>query len=392
MKWITKGWRVIFLCFVMSTFVFILPAVAEENTAITSTQSTLIESQQPLVLTVNARGKEKEIAVIEVKIVNEGAIIKNVRFHVEGIDSEEVLPFIRLETTPSEAGPVDVLFGKTMAESTIEAVDKKTALYYLEVPPDLEKTEYTLRVLLKFNNYQGFDEEINQEFTLNITKPNVFVSSLRWVIDYLAKYFWGYGLAIILLALLIKIVLWPLNKITMKSQHQMMSIQPKINEINKLYKTDPQKKQEAIMQLYKDEKINPASGCLPMLPQLAILMALYAALQSYTPLFKDSFLWLKSLGSPDPYFIFPILAGVTTFLQSLSSGQTKDPQSKMLVYFMPVFFFYIMMRFPAGLSLFWTVYGLFSWIQQWFFNATNKIETKASEITMPAPKKSKLIK
>lgn len=392
MKWITKGWIVIFLCFVMSTFVFILPAVAEENTAITSTQSTLIESQQPLVLTVNARGKEKEIAVIEVKIVNEGAIIKNVRFHVEGIDSEEVLPFIRLETTPSEAGPVDVLFGKTMAESTIEAGDKKTALYYLEVPPDLEKTEYTLRVLLKFNNYQGFDEEINQEFTLNITKPNVFVSSLRWVIDYLAKYFWGYGLAIILLALLIKIVLWPLNKITMKSQHQMMSIQPKINEINKLYKTDPQKKQEAIMQLYKDEKINPASGCLPMLPQLAILMALYAALQSYTPLFKDSFLWLKSLGSPDPYFIFPILAGVTTFLQSLSSGQTKDPQSKMLVYFMPVFFFYIMMRFPAGLSLFWTVYGLFSWIQQWFFNATNKIETKASEITMPAPKKSKLIK
>lgn len=392
MKWITKGWIVIFLCFVMSTFVFILPAVAEENTAITSTQSTLTESQQPLVLTVNARGKEKEIAVIEVKIVNEGAIIKNVRFHVEGIDSEEVLPFIRLETTPSEAGPVDVLFGKTMAESTIEAGDKKTALYYLEVPPDLEKTEYTLRVLLKFNNYQGFDEEINQEFTLNITKPNVFVSSLRWVIDYLAKYFWGYGLAIILLALLIKIVLWPLNKITMKSQHQMMSIQPKINEINKLYKTDPQKKQEAIMQLYKDEKINPASGCLPMLPQLAILMALYAALQSYTPLFKDSFLWLKSLGSPDPYFIFPILAGVTTFLQSLSSGQTKDPQSKMLVYFMPVFFFYIMMRFPAGLSLFWTVYGLFSWIQQWFFNATNKIETKASEITMPAPKKSKLIK
>jgi len=392
MKWITKGWIVIFLCFVMSTFVFILPAVAEENTAITSTQSTMEESQQPLVLTINAKGKEKEIAVVEVRIKNEGAIIKNVRFHVEGVNEKEVTPFIRLENTTSEGDPVDVLFGKSLAESTIEAGGKKTALYYLEVPPDLEKTEYTLRVLLKFNNFRGSDEEISQEFTLKISTPNIFVSSLRWVIDNLAKYFWGYGIAIILLAFLIKLILWPLNKITMKSQHQMMSLQPKINEINQLYKTDPQKKQEAIMQLYKDEKINPASGCLPMLPQLAILMALYAALQSYTPLFKDSFLWLKSLGSPDPYFIFPILAGVTTFLQSLSSGQTKDPQSKMLVYFMPVFFFFIMMRFPAGLSLFWTVYGLFSWIQQWFFNISNKNEPKVTEIKMPEPKKSKLIK
>lgn len=392
MKWIIKTWIVLFLCLMTSICVFMLPVVAEENTAITSTQATLEESQQPLVFSVNAKGKEKEIAVIEVKIKNEGAIIKNVRFHVEGIDSEEVLPFIRLETIPSEGGPVDVLFGKTMAESTIEAGKTKTALYYLEVPPDLEKTEYSLRVILKFNNYKGIDEEIIKEFNVIISTPNIFVTSLRWVIDYLAKYFWGYGLAIILLALLIKIILWPLNKITMKSQHQMMAIQPKINEINKLYKTDPQKKQEAIMQLYKEEKINPASGCLPMLPQLAILMALYAALQSYTPLFKDSFLWVKSLGSPDPYFIFPILAGVTTFLQSLSSGQTKDPQSKMLVYFMPIFFFYIMMRFPAGLSLFWTVYGLFSWIQQWFFNLTKKNEGKDTVITMPEPKKGKLIK
>ncbi|MCE5223528.1 YidC/Oxa1 family membrane protein insertase [bacterium] len=392
MKWSLKIWLIMIVCLVISSLVTVLPAVAEETTStITTVQVPLTTTavSQPLKITITAKGKEKEILVIQVKVKNEGAFIQDVRFHVEGENGIDVAPFLRLEEETSIATPADVYFARTKKDSTFIAGKEKSAMYYLEVPSELDKTDYSLKLVLQFQNNTGVQETVEKIFPVTIGKPFFLITALRYVIDILAKNFYGYGIAIILFALLIKLVLWPLNTITMKSQHQMMSIQPKVNEINQLYKTDPQKKQEEIMKLYREEKINPASGCLPMLPQLVILMGLYQALQSYTPLYRDSFLWLKSLGSPDPYFIFPILAGVTTLLQSISSGQSKDPQSKMIVYFMPIFFFYIMMRFPAGLSLFWTAYGLFSWAQQHFFNLTKKNLEKPGVITMPEPKKGK---
>lgn len=385
-------WIFLTVAITLLSFTVLLPVTAEENTITTKTDTSTVETvtiQQPMQITVIANGKEKEIAIIQVKIKNDGAIINKVRFQIEGENGVDVSPFLRLEEETAVATPAEVFFGKSEKDASIKPDKTKTAMYYLEVPSELEKTTYTLKMKLNFENYLGMQESREQLFTVTIKKPFILISALRYLIDFLASNFYGYGIAIILFALLIKLVLWPLNTLTMKSQHQMMSIQPKVNEINQLYKNDPQKKQEEIMKLYRDEKINPASGCLPILPQLIILMGLYQALQSYTPLYKDSFLWLNSLGSPDPYFIFPILAGVTTLLQSISSGQSKDPQSKMIVYFMPVFFFYIMMRFPAGLSLFWTVYGLFSWIQQYFFNLTKKNNQTVTEITMPEPKKRK---
>lgn len=392
MKWSLKIWLFVVITMIIGSLVTVLPVVADDttNTITTVTASpTTVAPTQPLIVKITAKGKEKEIAIIQVTIQNDGAIINEVRFHVEGENGVDVSPFLRLEEETAVATPADVFFGKSLLDSSIQAGKKKTAMYYLEVPSDLEKTSFTLKMILQYKNYMGVEETKEELFAVTISKPFFLISALRYVIDLLATNFYGYGIAIILFALLIKLILWPLNTITMKSQHQMMSIQPKVTEINQMYKNDPQKKQEEIMKLYREEKINPASGCLPLLPQLAILMGLYQALQAYTPLYKDSFLWLKSLGSPDPYFIFPILAGVTTLLQSISSGQSKDPQSKMLVYFMPIFFFYIMMRFPAGLSLFWTVYGLFSWIQQHFFNITKIKNTTVTEITMPEPKKGK---
>lgn len=385
-------WIFLTVAIILLSFTALLPVTAEENTITSKTETTAVETvmiQQPMQITVVANGKEKEIAIIQVKIKNDGAIINKVRFYIEGENGVDVSPFLRLEEETAVATPAYVYFGKSEKDASIRPDKTKTAMYYLEVPSGLEKTTYTLKMKLFFENYLGMQESREQLFTVIIKKPFFLISALRYLIDFLASNFYGYGIAIILFALLIKLILWPLNTLTMKSQHQMMSIQPKVNEINQLYKNDPQKKQEEIMKLYRDEKINPASGCLPILPQLVILMGLYQALQAYTPLYKDTFLWLKSLGSPDPYFIFPILAGVTTLLQSISSGQSKDPQSKMIVYFMPVFFFYIMMRFPAGLSLFWTVYGLFSWIQQYFFNLTKKNNQPVTEITMPESKKRK---
>jgi len=182
----------------------------------------------------------------------------------------------------------------------------------------------------------------------------------------------NYGLAIILLTVIIKIALYPLSLKQMRSMVIMQQLAPKIKEIQEKYKAkDPQKMQKKVMELYQEHNANPMSGCLPMLIQLPILIALYRALLKfpYPDPAHAGFLWISSLSQMgDHLYILPVLAGVTTYLQSRMTMTTNDPTQRMMLITMPVFIAWICTTVPAGLSLYWVAFNVVGIIQQYFVN------------------------
>jgi YidC/Oxa1 family membrane protein insertase len=205
---------------------------------------------------------------------------------------------------------------------------------------------------------------------------NAIVDGMTWLLNYL-YYFTvsvgipSYAIAIILLTILIKLVLYPLTNKQMKSMMGMQQIQPKIKEIQDRWKgKDPKKMQEEIMKLYKEHNVNPMAGCLPLLIQMPILIALYRSLFTfpYENPAHATFIWLQNLSDKDPYYILPILAGVTTYIQSKLTTTSNDPTQKMMLYTMPVFIGWISATVPAGLALYWAVFNVASSVQQYIIN------------------------
>jgi YidC/Oxa1 family membrane protein insertase len=202
------------------------------------------------------------------------------------------------------------------------------------------------------------------------------VSGMTWLLNSLYQLTGSigipsYGLAIILLTVIIKLVLHPLSLKQMKSMLAMQKLQPKIREIQEKYKNkDPKKMQEKLMELYREHNVNPAAGCLPLLIQMPILIALYRSLYGFPYLNADhaTFFWLSSLSDKDPYYILPVLAGITTYFQSKMTTISNDPGQKMMLYTMPVFIAWIASTVPAGLALYWVVFNLASIVQQYFIN------------------------
>lgn len=189
----------------------------------------------------------------------------------------------------------------------------------------------------------------------------------------------SYALAIIMLTLLLKLALFPLTQKQMKSMRGMQQLQPKLKEIQEKYKQkDPKKMQELTMQLYKDHNVNPLAGCLPLLVQMPILIALFKALLVFD--FKDpehaGFLWIKSLSLTDPLYILPLLAGVTTFMQARLTTSTADQTQRMMLYLMPVFIIWISTTVPSGLVLYWIVFNLAGFAQQYYVNKQPTPELK----------------
>ncbi|HMS34307.1 MAG TPA: membrane protein insertase YidC [Ignavibacteria bacterium] len=194
----------------------------------------------------------------------------------------------------------------------------------------------------------------------------------------------SWGIVIIIFAFLMKVVLNPLTKTQMKSMKKMSQLNPKITSIREKYKDDPVKANQQIMKLYKEEKINPAGGCLPMLLQLPILYALFGVFNSTIELRNESFLWIKDLSSPDVILNLPfkipifgisqisglaLAMGVTMFIQQKMT--VTDPKQKAMVYIMPVMLTLLFFSFPAGLNLYYFMFNLFSITQQWWTNKKN---------------------
>ena len=175
----------------------------------------------------------------------------------------------------------------------------------------------------------------------------------------------SYGIAIILLTIFIKIVLLPLTLKQDKSMKEMKKLQPKIEEIKKMYSGDPQTMNQKTMELYKEHKVNPAGGCLPILIQLPILWALFGVLRKEGVIPDESFLWF-TLAAPDKFYILPVLNGVVSFVQQKVMGTSDNPQMKNMMYMFPIMMIFISYKLPGGLQLYWLVSSLTAVIQQYF--------------------------
>lgn len=206
----------------------------------------------------------------------------------------------------------------------------------------------------------------------------------------------SYGLAIILMTIAIKLIMFPLTQKQMKSMSAMQKIQPKTKYIQEKYKDDPQLMQQKIMEMYKEHGVNPLGGCLPLLIQMPIFIAFYQSLFNFEFINQAhaSFLWIPNIANPDPYFILAILAAATTFIQQkVSMVESNDPTQKMMLYFMPVFMAWIAYKMPAGLPLYWVVFNILGILQQLYVNHGNQVAVVGSgtdaqvdlqEITKPS--------
>lgn len=191
--------------------------------------------------------------------------------------------------------------------------------------------------------------------------------------------FANYGLAIILLTATIKMAIYPLTAKSVRSMKAMQEVQPKMKEIQEKYKGNPEKLNKELANLYKEKGVNPFSGCLPLLLQMPILIAIFFAIRDYQYVDQPSFLIWSNLGAHDPTYILPVLAGATTYFQSKqTTTDTTSQQNKMMLYMMPLFIAYITTQFPAGLGLYWVVSNLVQIAQQWWMYRTPS--TAAGEV------------
>ena len=178
--------------------------------------------------------------------------------------------------------------------------------------------------------------------------------------------FANYGVAIILMTIVIKILLYPLTVKQIKSMKAMQDLQPKMKELQVKFKDKPEKLQQEMAALYKNSGVNPLAGCLPLLAQMPILMGIFFAIRDYSYIGDPTFFWLSNLSVADHIYVLPILSAVTTYIQQKQTMNDDNPQTKMMMYFMPIFIGYISINFPSGLVLYWVVSNIAQIIQQWW--------------------------
>jgi YidC/Oxa1 family membrane protein insertase len=186
---------------------------------------------------------------------------------------------------------------------------------------------------------------------------------------FLYNYVLNYGIVIIILTILIKIIFWPLGNKSYKSMKEMQALQPKITELREKFKNDKQKLNQEIMGLYKKYKVNPMSGCLPMLIQIPVFFGLYKALLYSIELRHAPFFWwIQDLSAKDPYYITPIVMGATMLWQQKLSPQMGDPMQAKIMMLMPIVFTFLFLNFPSGLVIYWLFNNILSIGQQYYVN------------------------
>ncbi len=197
----------------------------------------------------------------------------------------------------------------------------------------------------------------------------IVAKPLLWFIRVTHTVTGNYGIDIIIISILIKIIFLPLTQISMKSMKEMQKVQPEMNRLKEQYKNDKAKLQQEIMLLYKRRKINPMSGCLPMLIQIPVFIALYNALQNGIEMrHAPFFLWIVDLSAKDPIYITPIIMGATMFIQQKMTPSAADPAQAKMFLLMPVMFTFLFLNFPSGLVLYWLVNNVLSIAHQYYLN------------------------
>ena len=198
----------------------------------------------------------------------------------------------------------------------------------------------------------------------------ILLTVLNWLKAHVPPF--NYGISIILLTILIKMVFWPLTVKSTKSMRRMSSLSPLMKEITEKYKDNPSKKQQAMMALYKEHKVNPMGGCLPMIIQIPVFFALFIILRNSIELRFTPFLWISDLSQPEGLFkdlipmgvnFLPLAMAGSMFAQQKLTPTSADPQQQKIMAFMPIMMLFILYNFPSGLALYWTTQNLLSILQ-----------------------------
>jgi YidC/Oxa1 family membrane protein insertase len=186
------------------------------------------------------------------------------------------------------------------------------------------------------------------------------------VLEFFHKWSGNWGVAIILLTISIKLVFFPLSAASYKSMAKMKLVTPRLTKIREMYGNDRAKMNQAMMELYKTEKINPLGGCFPILVQIPVFIALYWVLLAAIELRHAPFiLWIKDLSAQDPFYVLPVLMAASMILQTRMNPVPPDPVQAKVMQFMPYVFSVFFFFFPAGLVLYWLVNNILSIAQQW---------------------------
>jgi YidC/Oxa1 family membrane protein insertase len=213
----------------------------------------------------------------------------------------------------------------------------------------------------------------NLDLTIDYSFLWFLAAPIYWLLRQIDSFIGNYGLSIIVLTIIVKGAFYKLSETQYKSMAGMRRLMPKMQQLKESYGDDRMKLQQATMELYKKEKINPFGGCLPMLVQMPVFIALYWVLLESVELRHAPFiLWLQDLSVRDPFFILPLLMGATMYLQTTLSPAPADPMQAKVMKLMPIMMTVLFLWFPAGLVLYWLTNGLLGILQQWYI--TRKIE------------------
>ena len=241
------------------------------------------------------------------------------------------------------------------------ASDGSAAFDLYAGPQDFERLQRLGADLDQVNPYGGWLQGVVQPFATIVMKALLWMKRTTQL---------NYGWVLVLFGVLIRLALWPLNQGAMRTSMKMQRLQPELQAIQKKHSDDPKRQQEAIMKVYKDHGMSPLSplmGCLPMLLPMPILFALYFVFQNTIEFRGVPFLWLPDISLKDPFFITPLLMGVSMFVMSWigMKGAPPNPQAKMMTYMMPVMLTVLFLNFASGLNLYYAVQNIAALPQQW---------------------------
>lgn len=271
-------------------------------------------------------------------------------FSLALLNMSDLMPKVDAEVnTQSKVASMDILYKS--AEPT-ERMEVKTLFYF--GPKDLD-------ILKSINPIMT--EIIDFGFFSFIGKP--LLATLKFIFTFMKNW----GVSIILLTIFLRLLLLPMNLYSFNAMKRMQKVQPRLKEIKEKYKSDPQRVNQETLQVMRSEKANPISGCLPMLMQIPIFFALYQVLGKSIELYQAPFaFWIHDLSLKDPFFVLPILVGVTFFIQQkITPATSMDPAQQKVMLFMPLIFSVFMLSVPSGLTLYMFVNSLFGIIQQFIF-------------------------
>lgn len=347
-------------------------------------------SSDPVGIGLSAVARPLENVGIVITIKNNMTkFVSDVKVQIVSIDGNPgIAPFALWQTPDASVSLTAPLLPDKTAQAKLMLQQKS--------PAPIKSYAVDVSVSYKDGDGNAVTKVIPNAGIIRVGSTNFLSNGIRWIIEMLYKLIPNYAIAIILLTLGLKLITEPLTRMQFKSTVDMQKLQPELAKLKAKYpsKDDAQKLNEETMKLYKDNNVNLFSGCLPLLVQWPVFLALFTAINNYSPFNNAPFLWAPALSMASSAlplstrFLMPIIVGASTYVQSITSfipGQDRS-QTAMLTYFMPILLAYWAYGFSIALSLYWALFSLFSAAQQYY---VIKRLTKGMAVPAAVPAKSK---